>query len=183
MYGHGKMQSNARPLRHQSLKPSTSLKSIYPIFDHHYRVDHKCYLSTLATKGMGYLVCKGTGGQSFVSGIFDATFGATRFLGRYVVQQHAKNGSKDPIPFRGSEDSHRHLKLIGDLGHIVPMKYNPRDESSVKVVMTKVNIVINLIEMDYKTRNYSFMDALCVYKKMLNKQNYQCFINYLAFLF
>lgn len=28
---------------------------------------------------------------------------------------------------------------------IVPMKYNPRDEDSVKAVMAKANVVINLI--------------------------------------
>lgn len=28
---------------------------------------------------------------------------------------------------------------------IVPMKYDPRDESSIKAVMAKANVVINLI--------------------------------------
>lgn len=28
---------------------------------------------------------------------------------------------------------------------IVPMKYNPRDEDSIKAVMAKANVVINLI--------------------------------------
>lgn len=28
---------------------------------------------------------------------------------------------------------------------IVPMKYNPRDENSIKAVMAKANVVINLI--------------------------------------
>lgn len=91
-------------------------------------------------------------------------------------------GSQVLVPFRGSEDSHRHLKLMGDLGQvelslvsyskrfflfftltyvvlirfvsdlfkiqlfqIVPMQYNPRDESSIKAVMAKANVVINLI--------------------------------------
>lgn len=122
-------------------------------------MDHERYVSTLATKGVGHLVRKGTGGRSSVSGIIATVFGATGFLGRYVVQQLAKMGSQVLVPFRGSEDNPRHLKLMGDLGQIVPMKYNPRDESSVKAVMAKANVVINLIGRDYETRNYSFEEV------------------------
>jgi NADH dehydrogenase (ubiquinone) 1 alpha subcomplex subunit 9 len=145
------MQAVARRLGQKSLSPSpsiSSLKSIYPLnYDHYYGAEHPRYGSTVATKGIGHLVRKGTGGRSSVSGIVATVFGATGFLGRYVVQQLAKMGSQVLVPFRGSEDSHRHLKLMGDLGQIVPMKYNPRDESSVKAVMAKANVVVNLIGM------------------------------------
>lgn len=113
----------------------------------------------MATKGVGHLVRKGTGGRSSVSGIVATVFGATGFLGRYVVQQLAKMGSQVLVPFRGSEDSPRHLKLMGDLGQIVPMKYDPRDEKSIKAVMAKANVVINLIGREYETRNYSFEEV------------------------
>uniref|UniRef100_A0A803PGG9 ABC-type xenobiotic transporter n=1 Tax=Cannabis sativa TaxID=3483 RepID=A0A803PGG9_CANSA len=153
----------ARRLGQKSLSPSpsiSSLKSIYPLnYDHYYGAEHPRYGSTVATKGIGHLVRKGTGGRSSVSGIVATVFGATGFLGRYVVQQLAKMGSQVLVPFRGSEDSHRHLKLMGDLGQIVPMKYNPRDESSVKAVMAKANVVVNLIGKDYETRNYSFEEV------------------------
>lgn len=86
-------------------------------------------------------------------------FGATGFLGRYLVQQLAKMGSQVLVPFRGSEDCHRHLKLMGDLGQIIPMMYNPRDENSIKAVMAKANVVINLIGREYETRNYSFEEV------------------------
>ena len=33
------------------------------------------------------------------------------------------------------------------LTQIVPMKYDPRDEASIKAVMAKANVVINLIGM------------------------------------
>ncbi|KAI4349331.1 hypothetical protein L6164_009932 [Bauhinia variegata] len=156
------MQAIARRLGHQSLRTSTSissLKYIYPISDHYNGADHERSVSTLATKGVGHLVRKGTGGRSSVSGIIATVFGATGFLGRYVVQQLAKMGSQVLVPFRGSEDCHRHLKLMGDLGQIVPMKYNPRDENSIKAVMAKANVVINLIGREYETRNYSFEEV------------------------
>uniref|UniRef100_A0A5B7AR11 NAD-dependent epimerase/dehydratase domain-containing protein n=1 Tax=Davidia involucrata TaxID=16924 RepID=A0A5B7AR11_DAVIN len=156
------MQAISRRLGHQSLRPSltiSSLKSIYPLADRYYGADHPRYESTLTTKGVGHLVRKGTGGRSSVSGIIATVFGATGFLGRYVVQQLAKVGTQVLVPFRGSEDSHRHLKLMGDLGQIVPMQYDPRDENSIKAVMAKANVVINLIGREYETRNYSFEEV------------------------
>ncbi|XP_030546642.2 NADH dehydrogenase [ubiquinone] 1 alpha subcomplex subunit 9, mitochondrial [Rhodamnia argentea] len=151
------MQAISRRLGHQS--SVHSLKSVYPLSSHYYGADNERYVSTLATKGVGHLVRKGTGGRSSVSGIVATVFGATGFLGRYVVQQLAKMGSQVLVPFRGSEDSHRHLKLMGDLGQIVPMQFNPRDESSIKAVMAKANVVINLIGREYETRNYSFEEV------------------------
>ncbi|KAI7984604.1 hypothetical protein LOK49_LG15G00704 [Camellia lanceoleosa] len=108
-----------------------------------YGNDHPQYASTLTTKGVGHLVRKGTGGRSSVSvlsgnGIVTTVFGATGFLGRYVVQQ---------------------LVLLTLILQIVPMKYNPKDENSIKAVMAKANVVINLIGREYETRNYSFEEV------------------------
>uniref|UniRef100_A0A9I9DRB5 NAD-dependent epimerase/dehydratase domain-containing protein n=1 Tax=Cucumis melo TaxID=3656 RepID=A0A9I9DRB5_CUCME len=159
------MQALSRRLvqqQQQSLSSSSSISSIkfiYPLSHHYCGADRPRYDSTLATRGVGHLVRKGTGGRSSVSGIVATVFGATGFLGRYVVQQLAKMGSQVLVPFRGSEDSPRHLKIMGDLGQIVPMKYNPRDESSVKAVMAKANVVLNLIGREYETRNYSFEEV------------------------
>lgn len=157
------MQAISRRLGHQYIKRSpasvSSFTSLYPLSDQYYGVENPRFASSLTTKGVGHLVRKGTGGRSSVSGIVATVFGATGFLGRYVVQRLAKMGSQVLVPFRGSEDSHRHLKLMGDLGQIVPMKYNPRDESSIKAVMAKANVVINLIGREYETRNYSFEEV------------------------
>ncbi|KAK5844478.1 hypothetical protein PVK06_000618 [Gossypium arboreum] len=71
----------------------------------------------------------------------------------------AKMGSQVLVPFRGSEDNPRHLKLMGDLGQIVPMKYDPRDENSIKAVIAKANVVIKLIGREYETRNFSFEEV------------------------
>ncbi|XP_078440345.1 NAD(P)-binding Rossmann-fold superfamily protein [Wolffia australiana] len=137
---------------------SAQLKSVNPMPSGYDTHDVR-YSSSVAVKGVGHLVRKGTGGRSSVSGIVATVFGATGFLGRYVVQQLAKMGSQVLVPFRGSEDSHRHLKLMGDLGQIVPMKYNPRDEDSIKAVMAKANVVLNLVGRDYETRNFSFEEV------------------------
>nr|GMD17222.1 NADH dehydrogenase [ubiquinone] 1 alpha subcomplex subunit 9, mitochondrial [Ipomoea batatas] len=157
------MQAVTRRLGQQSFNPSSpsisALKSSYLLSDQCYGIGTPRYASNLTAKGTGHIVRKGTGGRSSVSGIVATVFGATGFLGRYLVQQLAKMGSQVLVPFRGSEDCHRHLKLMGDLGQIVPMKYNPRDENSIKAVMAKANVVINLIGRDYETRNYGFEEV------------------------
>ncbi|KAL0459347.1 UNVERIFIED_CONTAM: NADH dehydrogenase [ubiquinone] 1 alpha subcomplex subunit, mitochondrial [Sesamum latifolium] len=116
------MQAVCRRLGNQYTKQSTApiscFKSIYLLPDQCYGAENPRFASSLATKGVGHLVRKGTGGRSSVSGIVATVFGATGFLGRYLVQQLAKMGSQVLVPFRGSEDCHRHLKLMGDLGQV-----------------------------------------------------------------
>lgn len=153
------MQAISKRLGQQCSQSSFSAKALYPISNHYNVYDNRRYASSVSTRGVGHLIRKGTGGRSSVSGIVATVFGATGFLGRYLVQQLAKMGSQVLVPFRGSEDDPRHLKLMGDLGQIVPMKYNPRDEDSIKAVMAKANVVINLIGRDYATRNYSLEEV------------------------
>lgn len=53
---------------------------------------------------------------------------------------------------------------------IVPMKYNPRDENSIKAVMAKANVVINLIGSNlifdiFFTCNCCILIVFCIYFK------------------
>uniref|UniRef100_A0A0E0CT30 NAD-dependent epimerase/dehydratase domain-containing protein n=1 Tax=Oryza meridionalis TaxID=40149 RepID=A0A0E0CT30_9ORYZ len=98
--------------------------------------------ASLAPQGLG-----GADGARYMS----ARAPAVKGTGHLV-----RKGTGGRSSVRGSEDCHRHLKLMGDLGQIVPMKYNPRDMDSIKAVMAKSNVVINLIGREYETRNYGF---------------------------
>lgn len=49
------------------------------------------------------------------------------------------------IPFRGEEKSYTHLKVMGDLGQIVPFKWDIRDRDSIREAMRYSNVVINLV--------------------------------------
>lgn len=60
------------------------------------------------------------GGRSSVSGHVATVFGCTGFLGRYLVDRLAQKGTQVIVPYR-DEDEKRHLKVMGDLGQIVPM--------------------------------------------------------------
>ncbi|KAK1257160.1 hypothetical protein QJS04_geneDACA024402 [Acorus gramineus] len=129
--------------RNAKSDPTISISRVFnPLSISNSGIETLSYGSTLAPKGVGHLVRKGTGGRSSVR-----------------LGQLAKMGSQVLVPFQGSEDCHRLLKHMGDLGQEVPMKYDPRNESSIKAAMAKANVVLHLIGRKYDTRNDSFEEV------------------------
>ena len=83
------------------------------------------------------IISYGPPGRSAVTGHVVTVFGCTGFLGRYLVSKLgklaegydtllpniyniAKAGTQVIVPYR-EEDEKRHLKVMGDLGQILPM--------------------------------------------------------------
>lgn len=99
----------------------------------------------------------GPGGRSSFSGITVTVFGCTGFLGRYVVNR--LRPSRVVCPNRGDEHDHRHLKLMGDLGQIVPMMYSPSNMASLESTVARSNVVINLIGKSRATLHSSLHDT------------------------
>jgi NADH dehydrogenase (ubiquinone) 1 alpha subcomplex subunit 9 len=99
------------------------------------------------------------GGRSSVSGIIATVFGCTGFFGRYVVNRLGKIGSQVVVAYRGEESSFRHLKVMGDLGQIVPAWYDVRDEDTVRRAVKYSNVVINLVGKRWETKNFTFDDV------------------------
>lgn len=64
--------------------------------------------------GRGVRAAGAVGGQ--VSGITATVFGATGFLGRYVVAALARQGTQVVCPYRCDDLDMQYLKLMGDLG-------------------------------------------------------------------
>jgi len=86
-------------------------------------------------------------------------FGSTGFLGRYVAFHVAKSGSRMILPTRCGENDRQHLKVMGDLGQIVQLDYNIRDEAAIRFACERSNVVINLVGREWETRNFSFDDV------------------------
>jgi len=99
------------------------------------------------------------GGRASVSGAIVTVFGATGFLGRYVVNHLGSTGSQVVVPFRGEEKSYNHLKVMGDLGQIIPIRWDLSDKQSIRNAIEHSNVVINLVGRRWETRNYSFSQA------------------------
>lgn len=104
------------------------------------------------------LAARGSGGRSSVSGIAATVFGSTGFLGRYVTSHLGRIGSQVSVPFRGDELLSRHLKVMGDVGQVVPVPFELRDEQSVRDSIRGSNVVINLMGKHFETPNYKYAD-------------------------
>ncbi|KAF7314277.1 NAD(P)-bd-dom domain-containing protein [Mycena kentingensis (nom. inval.)] len=101
------------------------------------------------------IVSYGPPGYSAVSGHTVTVFGCTGFLGRYLVSRIAKMGTQVIIPYR-DEDEARVFKPMGDLGQIVRMEWDIRNEEQIAECLRHSDIVYNLSGRDYETKNFDF---------------------------
>ncbi|KAJ3214864.1 hypothetical protein HDU67_001129 [Dinochytrium kinnereticum] len=104
-------------------------------------------------------VKKGGGGRSSVSGHVATVFGCTGFLGRYVVNNLGKKGTQVITPYRGSDDEKRHLKPMGDLGQIVQLRFDLRNDEQMAACIRHSDTVINLIGTSHSTKNFKMSDV------------------------
>ena len=71
-------------------------------------------------------------------------FGASGFIGRYVVREIARTGARVRAAVRRPERA-GFLKPMGDVGQIVPLAANSRDDASVAAAVDGADTVINLV--------------------------------------
>lgn len=101
------------------------------------------------------IIRNGPGGRSSSSGHTATVFGATGFLGRYLVSQLAKRGTTVVVPHR-DDFSKRHLKVNGDLGQVIMLEFDLRNRQSIEESVRNSDVVYNLIGRDYETKNFTF---------------------------
>ncbi|KAF5315376.1 hypothetical protein D9619_007304 [Psilocybe cf. subviscida] len=118
-------------------------------------------------------VASGPPGYSGVSGHTVTVFGATSFLGRYLVSKLGKIGTRVVVPYR-DEDEARHFKPMGDLGQIVRMEWDMRDENSIAECLRHSDTVYSLVGRDYETKNFNFADANAIGPARIAKIAAEC---------
>ncbi|XP_028584617.2 NADH dehydrogenase [ubiquinone] 1 alpha subcomplex subunit 9, mitochondrial [Podarcis muralis] len=101
----------------------------------------------------------GRSGRSSVSGIAATVFGATGFLGRYVVNRLGRIGSQVIVPYRCEPYDVMYLRPMGDLGQLLFMEWDPRDKDSTRRALEHSNVVINLVGKEWETRNFKYEDV------------------------
>ncbi|KAH8726646.1 NADH-ubiquinone oxidoreductase-like protein 40 kDa subunit [Phaeosphaeriaceae sp. PMI808] len=99
-----------------------------------------------------------SGGRSSLGGYTATVFGATGFLGRYIVNRLARSGCNVVVPFR-EEMAKRHLKVSGDLGRVHFVEMDLRNTASIDESVRHSDIVYNLIGRDYPTKNFTLEDV------------------------
>lgn len=115
-------------------------------------------LQDVSVTRTGKPIIRVQGGRSSLGGHTATVFGATGFLGRYVVQRLAQRGCTVVVPFR-DEMAKRHLKVTGDLGRVVFMEFDLRNTPSLEESVRHSDVVFNLIGRDYPTKNFDLEDV------------------------
>lgn len=82
-------------------------------------------------------------------------FGASGFVGTQVTQLLAKSGFRVRAAVR-RPDLAGHLRPLGDVGQIVPVQANTRNEDSVIRAVRGADVVINLVAIGYQRGNQRF---------------------------
>ncbi|SCV69022.1 BQ2448_2042 [Microbotryum intermedium] len=107
-----------------------------------------------ATQTKKVFTPRGPGGRHSSTGHVATVFGATGFLGRYLVSKLAKAGTQVVVPYR-DQDEARHLKVCGDLGQ----EWDLKNDTQIEECLRHSDTVYNLVGRDYQTKNFSFDDV------------------------
>jgi len=82
-------------------------------------------------------------------------FGATGFLGRHAVKHLAEAGFAVRVASRWPERA-SYLKPLGDVGQIIPVQANVRDDETVKRAVEGADGVVNLVGLLYERGAQNF---------------------------
>ena len=82
-------------------------------------------------------------------------FGGSGFLGRHLVKRLAQSGARVRVAVRDAEGAN-FLKPMGDVGQIVPMQANVRDDASVARAVEGADAVVNLVAILYQSGRQRF---------------------------
>ncbi|PPR05382.1 hypothetical protein CVT24_007996 [Panaeolus cyanescens] len=124
-------------------------------------IGKRAYHDVRTLPGDRPIISSGTPGYSSVSGHRVTVFGCTGFLGRYLVSKLGKIGTQVIVPYR-DEDESRVFKPMGDLGQIVRMEWDLRDEKAIAECLRHSDTVINLTGREYETKNFDFRSVNAV---------------------
>ncbi|KAG9245861.1 putative NADH-ubiquinone oxidoreductase 39 kDa subunit [Calycina marina] len=115
-------------------------------------------LNDIAITRTGKPIMRTGSGRSSLGGHTITVFGATGFLGRYIVNRLARQGNTVIVPFR-EEMAKRHLKIAGDLGRVIFTEYDIRNTQSLEESVRHSDVVYNLVGREYPTKNFDLEDV------------------------
>ncbi|KAI9321131.1 hypothetical protein DFJ73DRAFT_806318, partial [Zopfochytrium polystomum] len=137
------------------------MQSMLPVLHHNARgaagaLQKRGLHDVVKAPATGKVFVRAGQGRASDSGHIATVFGATGFLGGYVVSQLARHGTQVVTPWRGEENEKRHLKVMGDLGQIVQPRYDLRLEDTIASALKYSDFVVNAVGRDHQTKNFTF---------------------------
>lgn len=80
-------------------------------------------------------------------------------IGRYATNRLCRTGAQVLLPYRGEETAYRHMKVMGEVGQLVPIQYQIRDVDAISQMVNHSNIVVNMVSRNYSTRNFDMYES------------------------
>ncbi|KIN00985.1 hypothetical protein OIDMADRAFT_145126 [Oidiodendron maius Zn] len=142
----------------KACSPSSSIRLRTALRTTRSHTPFKQNISDVAITRTGRPIVRTQGGRSSLGGHTVTVFGATGFLGRYIVNRLARQGCTVIVPFR-EEMAKRHLKVSGDLGRVIFMEYDLRNTASLEESVRHSDVVYNLVGRNYPTKNFDLEDV------------------------
>ncbi|BDD55633.1 NADH-ubiquinone oxidoreductase 40 kDa subunit [Monascus purpureus] len=141
----------------RAINPGLGSRALGPASRLQFQIQRR-NIQDVAITRTGKPILKVPGGRSSLGGHTATVFGATGFLGRYIVNRLARQGCTVVVPYR-EEMMKRHLKVSGDLGRVVFIEYDLRNTQSIEESVRHSDIVYNLVGRQYPTKNFSYVDV------------------------
>ncbi len=82
-------------------------------------------------------------------------FGGTGFIGRTLISALARSGAQIQIPSRSKKAVER-VKTFGNVGQIVPVICDIKDDKTLEAIISQSDVVINLIGILYQSGKSTF---------------------------
>jgi len=92
-------------------------------------------------------------------------FGGAGFVGKHLIRRLAKNGYKIIVPYQKST-SEAKLRLLGDVGQIIPFHYISLKNDKIIDILNKIDVCI-ILKTNWESKKITFNESIFQFNKKL----------------
>jgi len=94
-------------------------------------------------------------------------FGGSGFIGQNIIRRLAKKDYRILVPYQRSTNNEAKLRLFGDLGQIVPLKFNHLGEKIIQNIIQESDVILNLKTIWQEKKSYSYRNNILNFNMQL----------------